>query len=209
MFEDWDWDENMMIELAVSINVNQGEKVDANRHSNTADGEMTESSSDEDEDGQGFKCSTCGKVYYVKGWLVRHQTSWTGEKAKKSTKTRNPEMSESQKRARKVFTNLGFKEFFVGECMPLVRSFLVNLASTPSNIVEIRGHRFATCQQNAKQFCEELENGTELRTKPLFTFVEYAAQHLWTITFARDYLSRSSKREQYIAQHLHAFFVFL
>ena len=113
---------------------------------------MTESSSNEDEDGQGFKCSTCSKVYYVKGWLVRHQTSCTGEKGKKLTKTKNPEMSESQTRAKKVLSNLGFKEFFVDECMPLLRGFLASLASTPSNIVELRGQRFTTCQRHQNNF---------------------------------------------------------
>ena len=134
-FEDWDWDENMTMELDDLMNVNGGKKINAD----TADGEISdESSSEEDEDGLvGFKCGICGKVYNVKGWLIRHQRSCTGMKVKK-TSTKNPEMSESQTRSRQVLSNLGFEDFFEGECVPLLWDFLDNLAATPADIAQLR-----------------------------------------------------------------------
>ena len=198
---DWDWDENMTMELEL-MNANGGKKIDAD----TADGEISdESSSEEDEDGLvGFKCGTCGKVYNVKGWLIRHQSSCTGVKVKK-TSTKNPEMSESQTRSRQVLSNLGFEDFFDGECVPLLRDFLDNLAATPADIAELRGQRFVTCQQHAKLFSKELEKDAESHATPLTVFLKYVAQNLWTVTFAMDNLFSSSRREQYTAEHLHAF----
>ena len=59
-------------------------------------------------------------------------------------------MSENQMHAWQVLNNLGFEELFDDKCMPLVQDFLDNLAATPANIVQLRGQRFATCQQNGK-----------------------------------------------------------
>ncbi len=200
-FEDWDWDENMMMKLDDLMNANGGKKTDAD----TADGEISdESSSEEDEDGVGFKCGTCGKVYNVKGWLIRHQSSCTGVKVKK-TSTKKSEMSESQTRVRQILSNLGFEDFFDGECLPLLRDFLVNLADTPADIVELRGQRFAMCRQHAKLFCKELEKDVEPHASPLMAFLKYVTQNLWTVIFAMDNLLSSSRREQYTAEHLHAF----
>lgn len=52
-------------------------------------------------------------------------------KDKKSSKTKNPEMAESQTCAWQVLNNLGFEDVFDDECVPL--AYLVNMKEFSGN----------------------------------------------------------------------------
>ena len=80
--------------------------------------------------------------------------------------------------------------------------FLKEITSTKSDIVKLRGKRFADSQRQADFIVAELKKGTENEVK---TLLKYVAKTLWTITFAKDNLLSTSSRQQYIAQHLKQF----
>ena len=148
-----------------------------------------------------FKCCKCQKVYHTLGWLRRHEESCSGAIGK--ARRRKPEkLSEHQRKTRAILADLGFEECFVRDCLPAILYFLKEITSTKSEIVKLRGKRFADSQHQADFLIAELEKGTENEVK---TLLRYIANKLWTITFARDNLLSTSSRQQYVVQHLNQF----
>ena len=152
------------------------------------------SEEDEDEDDErgvkNLKCCKCQKVYHTLGWLKRHEESCSGAIGKARKR-------EHQRKTRAILADLGFEECFVRDCLPAILHFLKEIISTKSDIVKLRGKRFADSQRQAK-----LEKGTENEVK---TLLRYIAKKLWTITFARDNILSTSSRQLYVAQHLNQF----
>jgi len=77
--------------------------------------------------------------------------------------------------------------------------YLSNITETTSETVKVRGTRFVRVQLQAEKLKTGLKKGNQGNAKPFFW---YASKQLWAITSARDYLQSSSKRQQYVAQHL-------
>ena len=197
-FEEWDPDneDNEAINLDSLLLGGEEEEVD--------ESDCSGSEEDEDEDDESvkkFKCCKCQKVYHTLGWLRRHEESCSGAIGK--ARKRKPEkLSEHQRKTRAILADLGFEEYFVRDCLPAILHFLKEITSTKSDIVKLRGKRFADSQRQADFLIAELEKGTENEVK---TLLRYIANKLWTITFARDNLLSTSSRQQYVAQHLNQF----
>ncbi|RUA06620.1 MAG: hypothetical protein DSY43_01660 [Gammaproteobacteria bacterium] len=190
-FEEWDELDSAAIEELESLFSSEKDEED----DQTSDTGSTDS---EDED-EKFKCLKCKKVYQTNGWLKRHESSCNG--AKQPVKKKSKKLSEHQTRTREVLAGLGFREYFRHECLPALIKVLTEVSETPNDVVLLRGSRFAMCKDQANVFITELKKieGDSI------VFFEYVAEKLWTITFARDNLLSSSRRQLYVAQHFNEF----
>ena len=197
-FEEWDPDneDNETISLDSLLLGGEEEEVEESDCSGSEEDE-----NEDDESLKKLKCCKCQKVYHTSGWLKRHEESCSGAIGK--ARKRKPEkLSEHQRKTRAILADLGFEEYFVRDCLPAILHFLKEITCTKSDIVKLRGKRFADSQRQADFLFAELEKGTENEVK---TLLRYIAKKLWTITFARDNLLSTSSRQQYVAQHLNQF----
>ena len=200
-FEEWD---DPDIETLSTTNLDSlllgGEEEEVDK-SDCSVSEEDEDENEDDESVKNLKCCKCQKVYHTSGWLKRREESCIGAIGK--VRKRKPEkLSEHQRKIRAILADLGFEEYFIGDCLPAILHFLKEITATKSDIVKLRGKRFADSQLQADFLVAELEKGTENEIK---TLLRYIAKNLRTITFARDNLLSTSSRQQYVAQHVNQF----
>ena len=121
------------------------------------------SEEDEDEDDESvktLKCCKCRKVYHTIGWLKRHEENCSGAVGK-ARKTKPEKPSEHQGKPGRFSRTSDFEEF-VRNCLPAILDFLKEITSTKSDIVKLRGRRFADSQRQADFIVAELKKGTDL-----------------------------------------------
>ena len=201
VFEEWDESEIEGIATVESLLLLEEEEGEEEESAPKPEDDEEDGLDDEDEDESSFKCSKCKKVYHTMGWLKRHELSCSGAKGRpKKTQV----LSEHQTKTRKILADLGFEEYFDRECLAAIVNCLEEITSTPSEIVKLRGARFADCKKEAEVLVAELKRGKN-DANGVIGFFTYVAKNLWTITFARDQLLSTSTRQEYVAQHLHQF----
>ena len=161
-FEEWDPDneDNETISLDSLLLGGEEEEVEESDCSGSEEDE-----NEDDESLKKLKCCKCQKVYHTSGWLKRHEESCSGAIGK--ARKRKPEkLSEHQRKTRAILADLGFEEYF--DCLPAILHFLKEITCTKSDIVKLRGKRFADSQRQADFLFAELEKGTENEVTVLY-----------------------------------------
>ena len=166
-FEEWDDPdiETLSTNLICLLLRREEEEID--------ESDCSGSEEDEDEDDESvktLKCCKCRKVYHTIGWLKRHEENCSGAVGK-TRKTKPEKLSEHQSKTRAILAELGFEEYFVRDCLPAILDFLKEITSTKSDIVKLRGKRFADSQRQADFLVTELQKGTENEVKTLLKYV--------------------------------------
>ena len=83
-----------------------------------------------------------------------------------------------------ILADLSFDDYFFCDCVPAILKSLRYLTSSSSDIVKLRGSRFANCKCQAEILVELGKDDSN----EVATFFKYVAKNLWTITFVRDHL---------------------
>jgi hypothetical protein len=199
-FEEWDCLDVEELEMLFSEDEKEKDEKEKDEKEKDDD-ESDDESESENEETDELKCSKCSKIYHVVGWLKKHEVSCDG-KTKKSKSTNNKKgMSQHQKHVREILSSLGFDDYYNEMCVPAILSALQEVCGVEEATVKLRGSRFAICKIQAHIILVKLkENSPEVDL-----FFKNISQKLWTICFARDRLLSSSRRHQYVAQHLNEF----
>ena len=85
---------------------------------------------------------------------------WCKRKSQKNSGTVRPS-NENQ-----ILADLGFEEYFDRECLSAIVNCLEEINSTPSEIVKLRGARFADSKQQAEVLVAELKRGKNDANRP-------------------------------------------
>ena len=169
-------------------------------------GESEEESSDDEEVAEAttvLRCKKCRKVYRKKSWFEKHQSTCeaASKRQRHSSHRKTNKMSQRQIRTREILANLEVNEYFSANGLRVVLDLLEEICKTSDETSSIRGARYTNMKLQANGIYLQIKNSHNTCTSAE-SFLRNVTDEVWKITFARDFLTSSSKRQRYVAQHL-------